>query len=415
MRIIIGFIVFIGIVAMPSLADAVLVADRYFDAEKAKMVSPAILVVKDDLIVAVNPDRMPEGLTVKELKGQTILPGFLDAHTHITQDATGSPSALVAETGVEMGLLGAANARKTLLAGFTTIRDLGAGEFADIALVKAINEGWVPGPTIIAAGHGVGATGGHCGSDGHSVLSSTERGNADGADEVIKAIRQQVKNGAKVIKICSTAGVMSMGSSVGARQMTDAELSAAVAEANRQGLKVAAHAHGTEGIIAAVKAGVSSIEHGSFLTEEAVKLFKKSKTVLVPTLYLLDQFDVARLPEVLRPKAILLGDSAKKSFQLALRKGVTIAFGSDAAVIPHGDNAKEFSTRVALGQSPAGVLKSATLITASLLGVPDRGVIKPGKKADLITVYGNPLEDIKTVENVAFVMKHGVIYKENVK
>ena len=394
--------------AQPS--DTVLVADRYFDSETAKMVSPAVIVVRDGRIVAINPDKF-DASAVTVMKGASLLPGFIDTHTHLTQDFTRDRGA---QSGAETALLGASHARLTLLAGFTTVRDLGADGFSDIALARAIDKGWVPGPDIVPAGHGIGITGGHCNSQsngGHILLSAIERGYADGPAEVVAAVRQQVRNGAGVIKICATAGVLSKGNSVGARQMADEEIKAAVDEALRQGLRVAAHAHGAEGITAAARMGVSSIEHVSFLTDEAIAAIRKNGVVLVPTLHLLAEFDINRLPPALRSKALELGDAAKKGFQRALSEKLVIAFGSDAAVIPHGTNAKEFSARVQLGQSAGAALQSATLVAARLLGFEDRGIIKVGQRADLIAVQGNPIDTIETVENVTFVMKNGVIHK----
>lgn len=396
---------------IPVPADVVLVADRYFDAETAQVVAPAVVVVRNGQIEAVNPKTVDQTLPVTRLEGYTLLPGFIDAHTHLTQDFT---SQQTVEPGAEAALFGAANAETTLMAGFTTVRDLGADGFSDVALMRAVGKGWLAGPDIIPAGNAIGITGGHCDGHqpgGHLILSDRERGNADSPSEVIAAVRQQVKNGAKVIKICATAGVLSPGNSLGAQQMTDEEIGAAVAEARRQGVRVAAHAHGAEGITAAAKMGVSSIEHVSFLTDEAIAAIRKNHVVLVPTLALLDEFDVNRLPPELRTKAVELGDAAKKSFQRAVKENLVIAFGTDAAVIPHGSNAKEFMTRVRLGQSPAAALQSATSVAASLLGLDDRGTIKAGQRADLIAVFGNPVEAIDTVADVRFVMKGGAVYK----
>lgn len=406
-----GIALLLTAAAVSGPSDIVLVADRYFDSETAKMVSPAVIVVRGGRIVAVNPDRVDEAMPVKTIKGASLLPGFIDAHTHLTQDFTRDRGA---RSGAETALLGASHARLTLLAGFTTVRDLGADSFSDVALARAVDSGWVPGPDIVPAGHGIGITGGHCKSHsegGHIVLSAIERGNADGPAEVVAAVRQQVKNGAGVIKICATAGVLSKGNSLGAQQMTGDEIGAAVDEARRRGMRVAAHAHGAEGVAVAARMGVSSIEHASFLSDEAIAAVRKNDVVLVPTLHLLSEFDVNRLPPALRVKALELRDAARSGFQRAVRENLVIAFGSDSAVIPHGTNAKEFTARVQLGQSPGAALQSATSVAARLLGFEDRGVIKVGQRADLIAVPGNPLDTIEAVENVRFVMKHGVIYK----
>jgi imidazolonepropionase-like amidohydrolase len=345
----------------------------------------------------------------------TLLPGFMDMHTHITgQLDKNSFNRAVRETSTDAALKGVKFSRITLLAGFTTVRNVGSNGFAAIALHKAIERGDIIGPRIISAGHSLGITGGHCDVTGYipGVLEGGYReGIADGADEVLKAVRYQIKHGARVIKTCATAGVLSFEGPVGAQQYSYEELKAMVDEAARHGIKVAAHAHGTEGIIAAVRAGVASIEHGSILNDEAIRLMKEHGTYLVPTTYLADRIDFSILPPAIRAKGEYVLPLAKASLAKAIREGVKIAFGTDAAVYPHGENAHEFAALVDKGMSPLEALRTATVNAADLLGVDDRGILAAGKLADIVAVAGNPLEDIRVTENVRFVMKGGKVYK----
>jgi imidazolonepropionase-like amidohydrolase len=402
-------------VAGPVLAETtILRAARYLDVDAGRYVSPAVIVIEDGKIAAINPETTPsEGII--DLGDMTLLPGLMDAHTHLTFDISGDwVTEPVRFTAGDYALRGAANAKKTLLAGFTTVRDVGSSGFADVALARAIDKGWVEGPHVIPAGHSLGVTGGHCDVTGFrpGVAEGDETvGIADGADAFVRAVRYQIKHGAKVIKICATAGVLSFEDSVGAQQMSPEELRAVADEAHRHGLKVAAHAHGTAGIIAASEAGIDSIEHGSIITEKAAKVMKKNGTWLVSTLYLARAIDWDSVPPALEAKGRAVMPLADESFKLALRRGLKIALGTDAAVYPHGDNAKELSVHVELGQSPAAVIRSATSATAELFGIEDRGQIGTGMLADIIAVDGDPLKDITTLENVGFVMKAGVIYK----
>jgi imidazolonepropionase-like amidohydrolase len=336
-------------------------------------------------------------------------------HTHLSSDIEGAwIHRPVTDTAGDYALRGARNARNTLLAGFTTVRDLGSRDFVDVALMRAIDQGFIPGPRIFPAGHSIGITGGHCDTTGYAPgvrERGPEAGVADGPDAALRAVRYQIKHGAKVIKICATAGVLSLEGPVGAQQLSEAEMRAVVEEAKRHGLKVAAHAHGTEGIIAAVRAGVDSIEHGSMLNDEAIRLMKERGTYLVPTTYLTEAIRLDALPPPIRSKAEYIIPIARRSLEQAIRAGVKVAFGTDAAVIPHGQNASEFGALVARGMSPIDAIRAATLNAADLLGVSDRGNIASGLLADVVAVRGNPLDDIRVLEDVRFVMKGGEIYK----
>lgn len=395
-------------------AVIVLRAARMLDVQTGRIVSPAVVVIEKDRIKSVNPATVPAG-TVIDLGDVTLLPGFIDMHTHLSGDLEGNwLNRSVTDSAADNALRGARNARKTLMAGFTTVRDLGSSNFVDVALMRAIDQDFIPGPRIFPAGHSIGITGGHCDTTGYApgVLErGPETGVADGPDAALKAVRYQIKHGAKVIKVCATAGVLSLEGPVGAQQLSEIELRTIVEEARRHGLKVAAHAHGTEGIIAATRAGVASIEHGSILNEEAIKLMKERGTYLVPTSYLAGAIRLDALPPPIRAKAEYVLPRARESLRLAIKSGVKIAFGTDAAVYPHGDNAREFAVLVERGMTPVDAIRTATVNATDLLGVSDRGNIAPGLLADLVAVPGNPLENIRVLEDVRFVMKGGQIYK----
>jgi imidazolonepropionase-like amidohydrolase len=390
-------------------------AARMVDVTTGQLVTPAIVVIADGKIRSLRSTDVPPGARTIDLGDLTLLPGLIDAHTHLTYDISGDwVTRSVRELPADAALRGARNARVTLLAGFTTVRDVGAGGFADVSLMKAIDAGFVIGPRMIPSAHAIGITGGHCDDTGWAPGVNEldyRHGVADGVDEVVKAVRYQIKHGAKVIKVCATAGVLSFDATLGAQQLSEAELQAIVQEANRHGLKVAAHAHGTEGIKAAVRAGVASIEHGSMIDDEAAELMKRRGTYLVPTAYLLSTFKYESLPPPIAAKAKEVVPLAQASHRRAIRAGVKIAFGTDAAVYPHGDNAREFAVYVGYGMRPADAIRTATVNAADLLGVSDRGVIAPGKLADLIAVRGNPLEDVRVLEQVPWVMKGGEVVK----
>jgi imidazolonepropionase-like amidohydrolase len=353
---------------------------------------------------------------VIELPGQTLLPGLIDVHTHLSYEIVpGWQWEPVTWTTGDFAFRSGKNAEVTLMAGFTTIRELGAPGFVDVSTMKAIERGDIIGPHIIPSGHAIGTTGGHCDITGFApgiAEGDYRSGIADGVDEVVKAVRYQVKHGAKAIKICATAGVLSFEGPVGAQQYSGAELKAAADEAHRHGLKIAAHVHGTEGIIAASNAGIDSLEHNSMMTEEAAQIIKENGTWVAPNMYLITALDMSQLPPAIRAKGEYVLPLSRESFKRAYDMDLNIASGSDAGVYPHGENAGELVARVDQGMSPGDAIRSATLWSAEALGTPDRGQIKVGLMADLIAVPGNPLENISLLQNVPFVMKEGVVYKQ---
>jgi imidazolonepropionase-like amidohydrolase len=392
----------------------VLRAERFVDVDNGRIVAPAVIVVEASRITAVNPTSTPAGARIVELPGLTLLPGFIDAHTHLGSDlGPGWETRGVEWTDIDFALLGVRNARDTLLSGFTTVRDVGAGGFGDVALMHAVERGDIVGPRIVPAGHAVGITGGHCDTTGYApgvIERGPAQGVADGVDEVRKAVRYQVKHGAKVIKVCATAGVMSFEGPLGAQQMTAEELAAAVEEARRHGLKVAAHAHGVEGIVAASNAGVASIEHGSLLDANAIEVLKKNGTWLVPTLY--QWFETYELPPLIHAKNEFIKANIGNSMRAAFKAGVKVALGTDAGAGPHGKSGKEFAAYVEHGMSNADAIRSGTVNAAELLGIADLGRLRAGQLADIVAVPGDPFADIKVLQDVRFVMRDGVIYKQ---
>jgi imidazolonepropionase-like amidohydrolase len=420
---------------LPALAQpsgtpqtTVIRAARLIDGTGAEPVQNGVVVVTGDRIVAVGAQsrvQVPTGARVIDLGDATLLPGLVDAHTHIIGrelgDA-GSATAAVRDYESFGAILGVKNAEKTLMSGFTTIRNLGAGNFDDLALRKAIDEGYVAGPRMQSAAHSLGITGGHCDENGYRpglMDGGVTSGIANGPDEVRAAVRYQVKYGADVIKTCATGGVLSEGDAVGTTQYTLEELEAMVQEAHKlDERKVAAHAHGTEGIKIATRAGVASIEHGSFLDEEGAKLMAQRGTYLVPTLMAGEAVEKAAAAGVLKglraEKARQAAEAMRRGIKIAVRNNVPIAFGSDAGVGAHGGSAREFTLLVEWGgMTPMQAIQTATKNAATLLGWERRiGTLEAGKLADVIAVPGNPLTDISAMNAPVFVMKNGTVYKD---
>lgn len=402
-------------------ATIYLQAKQYLDVKTGQVIQPANLLIEEGKIIAINPTTIPTTATIIKKPDLTLLPGLMDMHVHLPNDFNKQFMLQVVQDDDAMATVrGVKNARILLMAGFTTVRNLGLtpGEsFVDVALSKASETGWIAAPHIIPAGHPLSITGGHLdpnmfGSYAPNVLPVSYRtGVADEVGEVTKAVRYQIKHGAKVIKVAATAGVLSEEENVGDQQYSYEELKAIVDEANRHGISVAAHAQGTEGINAAIKAGVRSIEHGSLLNDESIRLMKQYGTFLVPTLHVKDSIKLELLSPVSRKKAEYLIPLAKQNLQKAIKANVKIAFGTDSSVIPHGENAKEFSALVRRGMQPLDAIRTATINAADMMKIQDRGQIKVGYHADIIGVAENPLTNIQTLENVQFVVKDGEIFK----
>lgn len=394
-------------------------AGSLFDSRSGKVLANRIITIEGERIKAVGgPDTaIPEGATVIDLSSSFVMPGFMDMHTHVVGHLDNYFFAGYFQSPHRATIGGVVNAEKTLLAGFTTIRNVGAADYADVALRDAINVGEIPGPRMAVSGPGLGITGGHC--DNNSLNPSFEErsdGVADGPWAVREQVRKNVKYGVDLTKFCATGGVFSKGTKVGMTQYTLEEMQAIVDESHMHERKVAAHAHGTDGIKRAILAGVDSIEHASFLDEEAVRMGIERGTVFVldiyNTEYTLERGAANGVPEENINKEREVGTRQRESFSLAVRMGARVAYGTDSGVYPHGDNGKQFARAVRFGMTPVQAIQSATAVTADLLGWEDRvGAIQPGLYADIVAVKGNPLADISELEDVDFVMKGGTVYK----
>src|SRR5881396_2573809 len=419
-----------GVSAHAADQPIALKAARMFDGKSNALVQNAVVIVQGDKIVDAGSNLpIPGGAQVVDLGDATLSPGFMDAHTHLTLDFSGNyDDRRLKEVDLnvsEQAIIATTHARATLEAGFTTVRDLGSRfvgskEFVDVALRNAINHGVVPGPRMLVATYGIGATGGHFDptSGFRDLLFGREpdysEGIADGPDAIRKAVRFEVKNGADVIKAAVSGGVLSLADEVDTPQLTPAEMAALVDESHRLRKKVAVHCHGDQAAKEAIEAGVDSIEHGSFMKPETLTLMKNKGTYLTPTLmateWIMSKID--NYPPVLQEKAKAAAAARSDMFRNAVKMGVRISFGTDAAVFPHGQNAKEFKLMVDLGMQPIDALRSATATTAELFGIARKtGTLEKGKFADVIAMPGDPTADITATERVSFVMKEGKIIR----
>jgi imidazolonepropionase-like amidohydrolase len=410
------------LIALPVLgqqpARILLRAGHVIDVHTGKESADQTIVVVGDKITAIAATASTPaqaGDQEVDLRSLTVLPGMIDVHTHLTGETDFDPYTELTTTPIKEALIGVRNAKTTLDAGFTTVRNVGAGGYSDVALRDEINAGHFPGPHMLVSGPPLGITGGHC--DDNLLpfeYHVTADGVADGIAAVQQKVRQNIKYGADLIKICATGGVLSKGDDPQASQYTLEEMKAIVADAHRLGRKVAAHAHGAQGILWASEAGVDSIEHGSYIDDAAITEMKKNGTYLVPTLYLEDwMIQSGHLPAFYQQKMKDVTVVAKKNIKHAIDSGVKVALGTDAAVYPHGLNAHEFDVYVnQMGMTPLAALQSGTINAADLLGWSEKtGALDAGKWADIIAVNGDPLKDITVLQHVPFVMKSGVVYK----
>jgi imidazolonepropionase-like amidohydrolase len=356
-------------------------------------------------------------VNVTDLGDVTLLPGFIDSHTHLTDDVDAGFTLRSARDGpADFALRGASNAMRTLLAGFTTVRDLGGSDFADVALMQAIDGGWIQGPRIVPATYAIGATGGHCDDTGLPPYYDKKADSViSGPGDAREKVRWLHKYGAEVIKICATGGVFSLGDSVGAQQLDLDEMKAIADEAHMLGIKVAAHAHGDEGIRTAILAGIDTIEHASLASDATIQLAKQHGTWFDMDIYNDDYILATGTANGTEQESLdkerMVGLKQRQTFQRAVKAGVKMIFGTDAGVYPHGDNAKQFAKMVQWGMTPLQAIQAATLRASEALGRNDVGVIEPGRYGDLVAVHGDPLADVTLLEHVDAVVKGGVLVK----
>ncbi|HXS77500.1 MAG TPA: amidohydrolase family protein [Terracidiphilus sp.] len=394
-------------------------AGHLLDVKTGRISDAQTIVVIGDSIQSIAPTgsiNPQSGDEVLDLGGMIVLPGLIDVHTHLTMNPDFDPFREITSTSAKEAINGVVNARKTLMAGFTSVRNVGAGGFVDVDLRDAVNSGQVAGPHMLVSGPAMGITGGHCDDNLLPVqFHDVSDGVADGIAQVQHKVRENIKYGADLIKICATGGVLSKGDDPQASQYTLEEMQAIVADAHRLGRKVAAHAHGAQGILWASEAGVDSIEHGSYIDDAAIAMMKKHGTYLVPTVYLEDwQIENGHLPAFYHQKMVNVSAVAKQNLKHAMQSGVRIALGTDAAVYPHGLNAHELDVYVnQLGMTSLAAIQSATLNAADLMGWSAKtGALEAGKWADIIAVDKNPLDDVRVLQDVKFVMKGGIVFKE---
>lgn len=391
-------------------------AAHMVDVVAGEVVDNPVIRIEDGVVTDVNAT-LPAGANVTDLGNATILPGFMDMHTHLASDPTESGYRRLRHSDARKLVKGVLHARQTLLSGFTTVRNVGGPGYTDMALRDGINDGDVIGPRMFVAGPSLGITGGHC--DSNLLPSEYETrgaGVADGPWAVRQKVRENIKYGADVIKFCATGGVLSKGTSLQNRQYTLEEMTALVDEAHTRGRIVAAHAHGTDGIKTAIRAGVDSIEHASYLDEEAIRMGKKAGTYfsmdIYNTEYTLSEGEKNGVLAESIEKEKQVSERQRESFSMAVKAGAKVVFGSDSGVYPHGDNPKQFSRMVQFGMTPMQAIQAATILPAELLKKDTEiGSISVGKRADIVAVNGDPLADIGVLESVHFVMKDGIIYK----
>ncbi len=405
--------------AQQATTRTVLRAGKLLDVKSGKVQANQVVVIEGDKITSIGPAsdfKASPADTIVDLSNATVLSGLIDAHTHLTFNPHFGYDTLAISVPRE-ALTGAHNARLTLEAGFTTVRNVGARGYSDVALRDAINAGDVPGPRMLVSGPALSITGGHCDNDLLPYeYHATSDGAADGIEQVQHKTREIIKYGADLIKVCATGGVLSKGDDPNASQYTLEEMKAIVADAHRLGRKVAAHAHGAQGVIWASEAGVDSVEHGHLMNDAAIATLKKNGTYLVPTLYLVDwqreHAVQANLPDYAKRKMEMVSEVGKANAKKAFQAGVKIGLGTDAAVYPHGLNAHELAVYVSLGMTPLQAIQTATINDADLLGWSDKiGTLEAGKWADIIAVDGDPLQDVTILQHVKFVMKGGDVVK----
>ncbi len=394
--------------------DFIIKSKGYLNIETGEIINKDIFVSNGKIVDQT--DIKKETATTLSLTNLFLIPGLMDSHVHIVgNDSKGEES--IADSSHMGTIWGVVNAEKTLLAGFTTVRNVGAANYADVSMRDAIERGVIDGPTMLVSGPALGITGGHC---DHNLLppefNYSSQGVVDSPWEARKMVRKNRKYGSDLIKFCATGGVMSRNTDVNAKQFTLAEMKAIVDEAHNHGMKVAAHAHGLKGIKAAIEAGVDSIEHASFIDDETIDMAIQNNTVLSMDIfvsdYILGEGAKAGIREESLNKERMVGKKQRENFMNAHRRGATITFGTDAGIFDHGDNAKQFAYMVEWGMTPLEAIQASTIKTAQLFGIDNVGKIKEGFDADIVGIQENPLENIRALEEVLFVMKEGVVYKK---